>query len=40
VEAHGCKIDVESTPGKGTRFTFSLKPEKHASTDVQAVSES
>jgi two-component system, NtrC family, sensor histidine kinase KinB len=40
VEAHGSKIDVESTPGKGTRFTFSLKPEKHASTDVQAVSES
>ncbi len=26
IEAHGSQIEVSSTPGKGTRFSFALKP--------------
>jgi two-component system, NtrC family, sensor histidine kinase KinB len=35
VEAHGSRIEVASSPGKGTRFVFSLKPGVCALTDMQ-----
>lgn len=40
LDAHGSSIDVASAPGKGTRFTFALKPEKQALSSLRIANES
>ncbi|MDR3569160.1 MAG: ATP-binding protein [Syntrophobacteraceae bacterium] len=36
LEAHGSKIEVSSKPGKGARFSFTLRPADSASNHLQA----